>query len=541
MARVLYSAEINELKGSVGGTVFQRNKAGTISKLKPSIVYNPSARQIISRASFNSLVSSWQQLSNANKLLWNTFASTYTKYDYFNVEKNLSGFNWFISINANRLLLVQSQHSTPPAYVTPITAPAFTTFPFDSTLSFLFDVFPERGEYYLFVFATPPLRSVNLQSRKSLRLISIIDRYNTLYNDVTTDWEDYFNISYPSASNSEDYNVLIAVSVIHKDSGIGGQFYLSNEPLNLTFDPTSLGDSMSDLGQQFSQSDIKSIINIGSGIYLAGTGGSGKVLRSTDYGANWSDQGQLGSEGFANCFADCGGGIEICGTIGSAKIFKSTDYGVNWTDKGQLGSESQVSSIAYCGNGILVAGTYSNGKIFRSTDYGENWSDLGTMFSQSQIRALVYIGNRVVLAGTYGSGKVLRSTDYGATWSDLGQQYSQTHINCFAYLGNGIVVAGTGSGGKIIRSTDYGLNWSDLGQQASEAYIQSMAYVSNGVVFAGTQNGGKLLRSDDLGATWSNLGQQGSTTQLNSLSRIYKVGLLAGGYNNAHIYRELLY
>jgi len=214
----------------------------------------------------------------------------------------------------------------------------------------------------------------------------------------------------------------------------------------------SIGLTWTDLGQQYSQTEIDGICYLGNGIVVAGTGPNGKILRSTD-------------------------------------------YGLTWTDLGQQYSQTYIDSLCYLGNGIILAGTAEDGKILRSTDYGLTWTDLGQQYSQEHLYRFCYLGNGIALAGTSPNGKILRSTNYGLTWTDLGQQYSQTYVVSLCYLGNGIVLAGTCLSGKILRSTDYGLTWTDLGQQYSQTWLYSLHYLGNGIVLAGTVPGGKILRS----------------------------------------------
>jgi hypothetical protein len=168
----------------------------------------------------------------------------------------------------------------------------------------------------------------------------------------------------------------------------------------------------------------------------------------------WTDLGQQAAETYILSLAYLGNGIALAGTGGHGKIFRSTDYGATWTDLGQQAAETHIYSLAYLGNGIALAGTYPNGKIFRSTDYGATWTNLGQQAAETYILSLAYLGNGIALAGTALHGKIFRSTDYGATWTDLGQQAAETHIFSIAYLGNGIALAGTYPNGKIFRSVN---------------------------------------------------------------------------------------
>jgi hypothetical protein len=118
-----------------------------------------------------------------------------------------------------------------------------------------------------------------------------------------------------------------------------------------------------------------SLAHLGNGICLAGTSGGGKILRSTDYGATWSDLGQQFSQTQIYSFAHLGNGICLAGTGTGGKVLRSTDYGATWTDLGTQFSQTEIYSLAYLGNGICLAGTGGGGKILRSTNLRLGSSD----------------------------------------------------------------------------------------------------------------------------------------------------------------------
>lgn len=251
---------------------------------------------------------------------------------------------------------------------------------------------------------------------------------------------------------------------------------------------------------------------------LAGSSTGGHIFRSVDYGLTWSDLDQQYSQTSISALINIGNGICLAGTQSSGLILRSTDYGLTWSNLGQQASETSIRCFTYVGNGVCLAGSGSNGKIFRSIDYGLTWSEIQQLGSETQVYSLCFVGSGICLAGTYNSGKIFRSTDYGLTWSDLGQQYSESYIYCLLHIGNGVCLAGTGNSGLILRSIDYGLTWSSLGQQAGETVIRSFACTSRDkICFAGTSTHGKILKSIDRGLTWSDLGQQESETTIYSL------------------------
>jgi len=304
-----------------------------------------------------------------------------------------------------------------------------------------------------------------------------------------------------------------------------------------------VGLSWTDLGQQASQSRIRSLIHLGNGICLAGTESDGKILRSIDYGRSWTDLGQQASQTGICSFAYLGNGICLAGTKPNGKILRSTDYGLTWTDLGQQVGQTDILCFAYLGNGIVVAGTSPGAKILRSTDYGLNWTDLGQQGSETSVRSMAYLGKGICLAGTGPSAYLLRSTDYGQTWTNLGRMLTEKYLGALLYLGNGICLAGTDECGYVFRSTDYGLTWTNLGRPGTQNYIRCMTYLGNGICLAGASTGAvgsaRILRSTDYGLTWTALGALGSSdSYVWSMEYVGNGICLAGTGEPGHIYRS---
>ena len=290
--------------------------------------------------------------------------------------------------------------------------------------------------------------------------------------------------------------------------------------------------SWSDMGTQFAESGIRSLVYLGEGICLAGTYGNGKILRSTDGGKTWEDLGTQFGQVDIRKFCYLGNGIVLAGTGNTTgKILRSIDYGKTWVDLGTQYSQTYILSFVYLGNGVVLAGSNPDGKILRSTNYGFTWVDLGTQAGETAYDSLIYLGRGIVVGGSYPHGKIIRSTDNGLTWTDLGTQFGQVAIDSMIYLGNGIALAGTGDvTGKILRSTDDGLTWFDMGTQFGQKSIRAQSYLGNGIILAGTYGnaGGTIIRSIDWGLTWTDLGQQFSQGYILSLAYLGDGLVLAG-------------
>ena len=82
---------------------------------------------------------------------------------------------------------------------------------------------------------------------------------------------------------------------------------------------------------------------------------------------------RLGSETQVRSLVSLGSGVVLAGTSPTGKIYKSTDSGATWTEIQRLGSETQVFSLASLGSGVVLAGTYPTGSVFRLQEVTIAW------------------------------------------------------------------------------------------------------------------------------------------------------------------------
>ena len=202
------------------------------------------------------------------------------------------------------------------------------------------------------------------------------------------------------------------------------------------------------------------LIDLGNGIVLCGhtndTGHPGcQVWKSVDYGLTWAQAAILGTETNLDSMVYLGSGVCIAGTALGGKIFRSTNYGDTWTMVQQLGSETGIYCLLNLGDGIVLAGTNPGGKIYKSTNSGTSWA-LAYDSPEQSIYTLNTLGSGIVLAGTGMGGKVYRSLDYGAHWAVIATLGTEQSVRSFVALGNGVVLAGTGEHAMIYKSLNCG-------------------------------------------------------------------------------------
>jgi hypothetical protein len=155
----------------------------------------------------------------------------------------------------------------------------------------------------------------------------------------------------------------------------------------------------------------------------AGSGGTGRLHRSTDGGMTWSENALLG------------GPVKISGqnpsrvysTAGWAQPLQiSDDAGITWTSLGVYAVDFEVDP--FDGNTIFVTGYQdltTNHLIAKSTDGGTTWQflDVGNLgignATSYAIKCSKFVQGLVYAAVESYNTRVVRSTDGGQTWNLL--------------------------------------------------------------------------------------------------------------------------
>lgn len=103
MARILYSALVTSINGSIAGTTFQRNAYGHTVKKKPNIVNPNTLRQSPARANLQYLSQVWQSLTTVQRNAWDAYATANPVASRLNPNAYLSGHAQWLRVNLLRL------------------------------------------------------------------------------------------------------------------------------------------------------------------------------------------------------------------------------------------------------------------------------------------------------------------------------------------------------------------------------------------------------------------------------------------------------
>jgi len=128
MAKTLIGAPLAGIRGTIGGTTFSANKAGTYARQWYRSANRRSPVQTDRRRITSVYAKAWALLSGGDKTNWDTFAAdpAQEQMDSLGNGYYLSGFQWFVKINTRLYTVGRGQRSTFPTSAYPATPTILT-------------------------------------------------------------------------------------------------------------------------------------------------------------------------------------------------------------------------------------------------------------------------------------------------------------------------------------------------------------------------------------------------------------------------------
>lgn len=102
MARIIYTALVESIRGSIAGTTFQRNAYGYTIKAKPNMVRPNRQSQQQAKISVLTVSTYWRSMSSTDRAAWATWAELFPLPSRLNPSSNLSGFDYFLKYHLLR-------------------------------------------------------------------------------------------------------------------------------------------------------------------------------------------------------------------------------------------------------------------------------------------------------------------------------------------------------------------------------------------------------------------------------------------------------
>ena len=192
------------------------------------------------------------------------------------------------------------------------------------------------------------------------------------------------------------------------------------------------------------------------------------IRRSTDFGVNWSDTTINNIPGNApkasDSLATDGEGLWLAGMGNLGVILKSFDDGINWYKSADLGSDKHIG-LEYA-NGVWVATeegeTINICTSVAESDSTDTWTAIDPPTSNRAADGIAHVTGSTWMLGA-ARRKIYKSTDNAASWSTVTSLAkpggAQTSNNPYSMASDGTSVVVVGKEGYINVSTDLGSSW----------------------------------------------------------------------------------
>lgn len=161
MALITLSSMVSAARGSVGGTVFSRNKGGAYTRARTTPINRNTPAQSAVRANFGATSKSWSaDLTAGERTAWTSFAASNPLVNVLGASIIVSGLAMFMKLNQILGVIEYPNISTPPPdlSVPPIAAVLGAT-AVSATPSIVIntDAQTEVPDADYYIFATKPL------------------------------------------------------------------------------------------------------------------------------------------------------------------------------------------------------------------------------------------------------------------------------------------------------------------------------------------------------------------------------------------------
>src|SRR3990167_1454841 len=122
MALILPGTTIADIRGKIGGSVFQKSSAGISVRNKTSAVNPRSINQMSTRSIMKQVQNAWQNLTELERTTWQSYQNFQNQKQKNIIGNKINGHQLFLSINTKF-----AQYAQPL-----LTSPAFTKSPLDA-------------------------------------------------------------------------------------------------------------------------------------------------------------------------------------------------------------------------------------------------------------------------------------------------------------------------------------------------------------------------------------------------------------------------
>lgn len=192
MARIKFTALVESIRGSIGGTTFQRNAFGFTAKSKPNMVNPNSAMQGDRKRGFQKALQTWRTLSDADRANWETYATTFPTPSQNNPAAYLNGFNLFVRWHAASFQWSENVLNNPSGAQGTVSFIEFELISEDPVLEVVISNSLTEGPWYVLVYLTRPLSPTQRFQKSWTKLITQINEGDPITLDIAFQYNRIF-------------------------------------------------------------------------------------------------------------------------------------------------------------------------------------------------------------------------------------------------------------------------------------------------------------------------------------------------------------
>jgi hypothetical protein len=219
MVQVKYGAIITDMKGKIGGQTFKGNyTAASCQNIVKPFQRSTDFNQLW-KPNVGYLSASWRALTNAQRVDWNTLATTWPFYNCFNVLYHGTGFQVFMSVNLSLASVGLGMHTIAANRVLDFAfanvSGVWSNILANCTLTF--DNITALGNWYVSIKASYLLSVGQFGTSRKLALIGVIPNNNPTINYP---WGSIWNAHYSRpVQNVTSFKLMLQLKAIHSISG----------------------------------------------------------------------------------------------------------------------------------------------------------------------------------------------------------------------------------------------------------------------------------------------------------------------------------
>lgn len=195
MARIIFSALVESIRGSIAGTTFQRNKYGYSAKKKPRITKPNTPYQNRQKRYLSAATKSWRERTEAIRTSWETWAATYPSYARNNPSAILSGYAVYVKQSVYNLMFSGAVYEFSPNFtLQPDDTVDFSLQLNAGALELVASSALDSEAWRWLIFVSRPLSSAQLFVGTKPRLLPFfIENFSGTY-DITSEYISLFGV-----------------------------------------------------------------------------------------------------------------------------------------------------------------------------------------------------------------------------------------------------------------------------------------------------------------------------------------------------------